>query len=495
MTFQLSANVDKNKIFLVNRSELEGRFDPFCYIPELVALDRKIKARTEKKLRDFVVFRASGATPSKSNDEYYSDSKNGIPFVRVQNLSTTGELDLADLVYIAEETHNGLLKRSQIRQYDLLIKITGVGRMAIASVVPDAFEGNINQHIVAVRTGSKEISENLAAFLNLDSVEKIATKRATGGTRPALDYPALFSIPVLNSRDIYLRIQKAVVAKKQKEAEAQQLLDSIDAYLLGELGIELPEEEEDTVEGRVFIRPFSEVSGKRFDPKSYSDFYSNLRKKISNSNYRCTPLSKLITSSQSGSWGLDEDTVDTNNLYTKCLVIRATEFDNDYNLNLLNERIKYRLISKSKLQILNIREGDLLLEKSGGSPNQPVGRIAIIKPTHLNREPICYSNFIHKFSIDKDQATPDYLFFYLKTIHSIGLTESMQSQTNGIRNLIMGEYFAQLIPLPSLERQNEIANQIAAIHNRTRQLQQEATAELIQAKQEVEQLILGEQSI
>jgi restriction endonuclease S subunit len=67
----------------------------------------------------------------------------------------------------------------------------------------------------------------------------------------------------------------------------------------------------------------------------------------------------------------------------------------------------------------------------------------------------------------------------------------MQSQTNGIRNLIMKEYFHLKIPIPPPEKQTEIANHISALRTQAKQLQQQAAAELEQAKQQVEQLILG----
>ena len=59
---------------------------------------------------------------------------------------------------------------------DLLVKITGVGRMAIASVAPEGVIGNTNQHMVVVKTGNKEISKYLARYLNLDIIEKRAVK-------------------------------------------------------------------------------------------------------------------------------------------------------------------------------------------------------------------------------------------------------------------------------------------------------------------------------
>jgi hypothetical protein len=74
--------------------------------------------------------------------------------------------------------------------------------MAVASVVPQDFEGNINQHIVAIRTKDAKTSEALAAYLNLDIAEQLASRRSTGGTRPALDYPALLSIPIISDQRI-----------------------------------------------------------------------------------------------------------------------------------------------------------------------------------------------------------------------------------------------------------------------------------------------------
>jgi hypothetical protein len=230
-------------------------------------LEKKVLAKKPKKLRDYVKGLASGATPKTTESEkYYAEKENGIPFLRVQNLSPTGVLEFDDCKYINEETHNGMLKRSQVSAGDLLVKITGVGRMAVASVAPEGFEGNINQHVCVIKTGSKEISETLAAFLNSDIGEKLASRRSTGGTRPALDYPALLSIPIIEDKRI-LQITDKVIAQKQKnEAEADKLLSSIDDYLLKELGIKLPEPPENTLKNRMFVTSIKTITNDRFDP-------------------------------------------------------------------------------------------------------------------------------------------------------------------------------------------------------------------------------------
>ncbi len=251
----------------MQKSEIEKRLDPFYYVPELVELEKKVLAKNPKKLRDYVKGIASGATPKTAEvEKYYSDEQNGMPFLRVQNLSPTGILEFEDCKYINKETHNGMLKRSQVSAGDLLVKITGVGRMAVASVAPENFEGNINQHICVIKTGSKEVSETLAAYLNSDIAERLASRRSTGGTRPALDYPALLSIPIIEDKRILEITKKVVEQKKQNEAEADRLLSSIDDYLLGELGIKLPEPHENTLKNRMFTVSLKDISGGRFDP-------------------------------------------------------------------------------------------------------------------------------------------------------------------------------------------------------------------------------------
>ena len=232
------------RMFIRKISEVTGgRIDPFFHIPYLVKLDNLFISAAGALLRHYANSYASGATPSKDeSDIHYTTSDKGIPFIRVQNLSITGELQLTDLVYITEDTHNGLLKRSKVFEGNLLVKITGVGRMALASVAPDGFEGNINQHVVVIRTGSKEVSRWLATFINLNSVEKIASKRATGGTRPALDYPALFSLPIVTppskkQKEIAAHIQAIRDQAKQLRAEAaaglEQAKQEVEAMILG----------------------------------------------------------------------------------------------------------------------------------------------------------------------------------------------------------------------------------------------------------------------
>lgn len=51
---------------------------------------------------------AGGATPStKEAETHYTEDADGVPFIRVQNLSTTGRLNLDDCKRITRSTHEG----------------------------------------------------------------------------------------------------------------------------------------------------------------------------------------------------------------------------------------------------------------------------------------------------------------------------------------------------------------------------------------------------
>jgi hypothetical protein len=254
---------------------MAGRHDARYYLPRYMRLEERVALRATGKLRNYSLRSAGGATPkAEEKEKYYSeDPATGVPFIRVQNLNVSGELSLDDIKLINLETHNGMLARSHVGPDDLLTKITGVGRMAVSSVPPPSFMGNINQHLVRIKTKDRHTSEVLAAYLNTDIAEELATRRATGGTRPALDYPALRSIPIIFDERILPIAAAARDRRNKRLAEAAELLASIDEYLLSELAIILSPEIENTLVNRTFRVSASKLNGWRFDARVHqSDF-------------------------------------------------------------------------------------------------------------------------------------------------------------------------------------------------------------------------------
>ena len=448
MTYQVPQHINKDKIFIVKKSEIEGRLEPNFYKPSIATLEKKIRSLSSKRLRSYAQSFAGGATPSKREyEKYYSDSQTGIPFLRVQNLQTNGELSLNECIYINEETHNGLLKRSQVSGGDLLVKITGVGRMAIASVAPEDFVGNTNQHMVVIKTGDSSISKYLAHYLNLDIIEQIASRHSTGGTRPALDYPSLKNIPIIEGLDFSI-IDDAIKAKKAKEVEAQQLLDSIDGYLLKELGVTIPNVD-NVLNNRIFVSPFSKIEGNRIDP-IYSLY---LGKNASSTEYENISL-RSVAHIVKGHALSSSDVEDGN------IPVIAGGQTSPYNHSHSNY------------------EGNIITVSASGAYSGFVW---------YHDYPIYATDCCVIYSKDESRFMTKYLFEVLKL------------QQKGIYRLQTGAaqphvYAADLhmlnIPIVSIDKQQEIVDYIADIRVHAKALQTEGKTILEDAKRKVEQMII-----
>ena len=460
--------MDNNKIFIINRSEIEGRLEPEFYRPSIASLEKRIRSLATRKLRDYALYMAGGATPKKTEaDKYYSDSVSGIPFLRVQNLQTNGELSLDECVYINMDTHNGLLQRSQVAEGDLLVKITGVGRMAIASVAPKGFVGNTNQHMVVIKTGDAAISKYLARYLNLDIIERIASRHSTGGTRPALDYPSLKNLPIIEGIDFSI-IDNAITQKKQKELEAQRIIDSIDAYLFGELGINMPLIHTDLKSRMFFVNRCDLMD--RLDPKFNKDisYIKNLT-----SYYPWVTLGDVVFNN--GQYGANESAIDYN--LGDVRYIRITDIDEYGNLKSEEKKTASHIDNNYMLKY-----NDVLFARSGS-----VGRCYI----HKNiTEPAIFAGYLIRYVLNKKKVDADYLFYYCNSKLYNFWVKTIQRPA--VQANINAQEFRKLpLPLPLVDKQQEIAAHISEMRAQAKRLQAEGTEILQKAKLEVERMILG----
>jgi len=476
-----------DNIFYTKFSEVSsGRFDPFFYIPELVELENKVKKVSTKKLKDFVLSVSSGATPKKSieNEYYTEDEKDGIPFLRVQNLTKYGKLDFDGLKFITKETHEKMLKRSQVEEDDLLVKITGVGRMAIASVPEKGFIGNTNQHMVVIKTKDRKTSETLATYLNLDIAEKLASRRATGGTRPALDYPALLSIPVVYDENIVSALNDTYKQKKEKEKEAQDRLNSIDAYLLDELGIKPFSDEKESLKDRVFFRKFSELSGDRFDADYYRNrYYENIHYLNQNKNFKLLALGEISLNIFQGV-GQNLTTKEEN------ILLKVKNIMNDNKIDFENIEFIEDIPETKKLI-----DGDIITPFIGES-------IKKYKFSVFN-QPENDFNYTVDNNTGVIRLKENYNSIYVSAFFMSSIGKILIEQLSGGGGVpFLGSNSAKklLIPIPIINnnidfgRQDKIANHIQNLRDEAQSLKYEAMQIFEDAKKEVENMILGEQN-
>jgi len=133
-------------------------------------------------------------------------------------------------------------------------------------------------------------------------------------------------------------------------------------------------------------------------------------------------------------------------------VIRNTNFTKDCLLD--DSDVVYLEVEQSQFQKRKLEFGDIILEKSGGGPKQPVGRVVIFNKVEGH---FSFSNFTSVIRVkDKNEVDYNYLHRFLFMEYISGATEKMQSHSTGIRNLKFDEYKTIEIPLPPLPEQQRI---------------------------------------
>jgi len=473
--YQIPNHIDNNKIFLVQRSEIEGRLDPHYYKPEFVELYEKLEnlpcGLSSLRHESYSIF--SGITP-KSGSDAYSLEPDSIPFVRSGDFSETNQIDFSPLLYLKPEIHNGIMSSSKLEKNDLLIAIVGATIGKIGIYLYDR-EANINQAICGVRLKETISPFYVQAFYQTDIGQKIIerTKRPVARANLNLDEIGSLPVPMVDEHTQQMVVdvlQQGINHKIQKESEAQQLLDSIDAYLLDELGITLPDINTDLA-NRMFIVQRSQLEG-RLDPT----VYKNAEKLIS-SRYDNARLSSVACVNPSGSHKSISPS-------TSISFIPMEMIDEVYSE--ISSQCETTIEEASGFT--KFKEGDLLWAKI--TPCMQNGKSAIAKNL-INGLGCGSTEFFVLRPID-ERLSIMYLhvLLHLKCVRQTAMLYFGGSA--GQQRVPVSFLDNMSIPLPPLSKQKEIADHIENLRQQAKTLQAEGKEILENAKKEVERMIIGQ---
>ncbi|MCK9397013.1 MAG: restriction endonuclease subunit S [Methylobacter sp.] len=475
--FKLSSQVDINKVFLIKRHDLDARLDVEYYQPKHFELLTRLSAsqypvKTLKEISKKIVDGPFGSSV-KANDYV----ENGIPFLRVADITHgDGTIELDGLIYISPPKHQEI-SRSTVFPNDVVIAKTGA-TMGAASIVPETIkEANIRGDLAAVVVNDAVLANYIVNFINTKIGQDLFWRLNSGATRGRVVISNLRKYPLVipdvkKMLEINQFVDSAKIRKNQKEQQAQDLLAGINAYLLAELGIILPQQDT-RLEKRMFTVPFSEITGGRLDSQFYVELpdlngFSKLSSFAIVSGGKRLPL------------GEGYENEKTNYFY-----LRVADINNNGEINFQDIRhISQRIFDF--LERYEIKNNELAISIAG-----TIGRICLVEGIEKDNRAILTENCA-KISIKTNTITARFFEILLNlpivqkqielgyiqtTIPKLGLER--------IRNLY-------LPPIPTLEKQNEIATHITQIRAAAKQLQAEAAQILADAKAEVERMILGE---
>ena len=142
--------------------------------------------------------------------------------------------------------------------------------------------------------------------------------------------------------------------------------------------------------------------------------------------------------------------------FVKVGVIRNANFTKDFKLDY--SKIEYIDVEERAFKKRHLLNGDLIVEKSGGSDNNPVGRAILYE----GKDAIfSFSNFTMVLRIlYKDVLSYKYLYYYIMSKYQKGEMRLMQTQTTGLHNLILDKYLDIPLCLPPYQEQQRIINKI-----------------------------------
>ncbi|GGJ82146.1 restriction endonuclease subunit S [Parabacteroides faecis] len=348
--------------------------------------------------------------------------------------------------YITEEKYQSLIGFA-VQPYDIIVSCAGtIGESLVLSENPD--EGIINQALMLIRLFNRSIERFY--LLYFDYILKEEAYKESKGTAikniPPFDVLKNFYIPIPPLAEQLKIIQEVdkwfeFVDAIEKDAVhlhnliAQAKSKILDLAIHGKLVSQDPTDE-----------PAIELL-KRINPDFIpcdNGHYENLP-----NGWCCTSINEMC-SSTNGLWKGKKPP------FINVGVIRNANFTKDFKLDYT--KIEFIDVEQRSFEKRNLRNGDLIVEKSGGSEKNPVGR-AILYEGKDNV--YSFSNFTMSLRIEYPEILHyKYLYYLLLQNYNQGDMKQMQTQTTGLHNLILDKYLSIKIPLPPYKEQLRMVEKI-----------------------------------
>jgi restriction endonuclease S subunit len=478
MESDISSILPSGKMFLATNSQLHERYDPYYIYHKLnTSLESKYKSERLSSL----VNTFSGGTPSKSNTSYWDGD---IPWISPKDFNGFNLFETEDKI-----TEEGVKNSStKVAPKNSVIIVVRSGVLAHTfPVCINQVPAAINQDLKVLTPTTEKLLPEFLGYYFFTFGEKLlplVTKHGTTVHSINTEQFERLQIPVppIDIQEKVISIyQEHFETKAQKEAKAKELLNSIDDYLLSELGIEVPKKD-NSLENRIFKASLKNLAGVRFDPDYHSKFYRDLQKEIEKSTFDLKPLGNLSEFIKGGKTPASSKYSDKPTDYP---IVKVGSYTNDYiDLN----KVGY---IKSSNNSTPVQKGDIFI-LSAAHQAEYVGKSIKI----LTEEPpveTAYVGELINLRTNKHVANPLYIFSVL----SLEIFKTLiNREKTGQTSHVYGKDLEHInIPAPSLEKQNEIASHIRSKQKKAKQLKEEGEQAVEEARQQVEEMILEEDSV
>jgi type I restriction enzyme S subunit len=383
-------------------------------------------------------------------DEYTSE---GVPVVRIGNLSFSGRFDPADLVFVSEQKA-AVLTRSSVKPGDIVIAKTGatIGKLGM---FPSAYEkGIIASSCLKIAVDRSHCNSRFLLHLLASERGQVAIlNSAVGTTRTTINIQPFAQIEFAMPADPneQRRIAEILDAADDAIQQTEQLIAKLKAVKAGLLH-------------DLLTRGLDERGHLR-DPQAHPEQFKDSPLGRIPTEWEVAALGEHTTSSAFGprfsSAAYDEN--------GNVAVLRTTDMDDEGNVNLSTmpiARLDLDLLQAHLLQI-----GDLLISRSG-----TCGIAAIFAGFGL---PVLPGAFLIRFRLN-DTLYPQWIQRYFNS--AIGRQQVLRQSQGGVQKNLQGSMLLKLlVPIPSGDGQRQVL-QVLDAHDARIRAEEAALAKLRQIK-------------
>jgi type I restriction enzyme S subunit len=409
-----------------------------------------------------------GKTPNKQGfDNFFSI---GVPVLSAKHVKTDVLVEEGSMRYASPEMYKKWMT-VEVQEGDIIL--TSEAPMGEVFYINDDRKYVLGQRVFGLRPNPRLVNpQYLAAWLASSEGQSQIAARASGSTVQGIRQSELLKLevdlPSIDEQERIASIRFSVADKVNLNRRINQTLEAIAQAIFKSWFVDFDPVKAKIAalaEGRDPLRAaMSAISGKveseldALPPEQFeqlattaAQFPDEMEESLLGEipkGWSASPFGSLVAHTIGGDWGTDAPD-DVND--TRVAIIRGTDIpDLDLAQSL---RVPIRYTTKKKLASRQLQVGDIILEVSGGSKEQPTGRSIRITANAMKEfdcplEPASFCRLLRPASAEIGVI----LGLHLTHIYALGKTWEYQNQSTGIANFQTSHFLeSELVINPSTE--------------------------------------------
>lgn len=456
--------------------DLNDRFDPLPLQASFFL--NRLESAGQVQLVPFRSIASGFANGFAAGREQQSFEQTPNVQLRPTNLQADGRWTFGKAIYLATQDIPAVAKPPKAGSIifnntnsQTLVGKTGVWRDH------DGITPYLSNHMTEIEMASGLDPDCYAAVLNIYREQRVFYNLCTNwNNQSGFAGDRLRALPIPKLTDHQQEAISTILGHSQhaasaKEAEAAALLASIDDYLLSELGIVLPPETVNTLANRTFRVKAYELGGWRFDPPVHQSDFS-----LQSYTIESVPLGRICHV----------------NPRTAFSQLQGVDLAGFVPMDAISDRLgiveyqSHRPIEEC-VGYTTFRDKDVLWAKI--TPCMENGKSAVVDG--LANGVGFGSTEFHVIRPRNASVLPDYVHALLRMGRVRREAKRFFTGSSGHRRVDDAFLRKLVVPVPPLELQIRLIEEVRAKRDQAIALEKAATAQLETAKREVEAILLG----